>query len=117
MERANASQIIGVALSQLQVLEIYSFLRGYHATWESGHLLLVVKIEPTNRHDNYSYNAVAIYRDAETLGVPYNLAPRMSAFLMRENEAFADITVAKVNRGAGYGLEVPCVYHLYGPNV
>ena len=20
-----------------------------------------------------------------------------------------------VNRGAGYGLEVPCTYHLYGP--
>ena len=40
--------------------------------------------------------------------VPYNLAPRMLAF-------FAVITGAKVNREAGYGLEVPCVYHLYGP--
>ena len=36
---------------------------------------------------------------------------------MRENEAFAIITVAIVNRRAGYGLEVPCVYRLYGPNV
>ena len=41
----------------------------------------------------------------------------MSAFLMRENEAFAEITGAKVNRGAGYGPEIPCVYCLYGPNV
>ena len=41
----------------------------------------------------------------------------MSAFLMRENKAFAEITEAEVNRGAGYGLEVPCVYCLYGPNV
>ena len=23
----------------------------------------------------------------------------------------------RVNRGAGYGLEVPCVYRLYGPRV
>ena len=41
----------------------------------------------------------------------------MSAFFMRENKAFAEITGAKVNRGAGYGLEVPCVHRLYGPNV
>ena len=73
----------------------------------------MVKIEPTNRHD---IHAVAIYRDANFFGyVPYNLAPRMSAFLMGENKAFAEITRAKVNRGAGYGLEVPCVYRLYGP--
>ena len=30
---------------------------------------------------------------------------------------FAEISGAKVNRGAGYGLKVPCVYHLYAPNV
>ena len=41
----------------------------------------------------------------------------MSAFLMRENKVFAEITGAKVNRGADYGLKVPCVYRLYGPNV
>ena len=61
----------------------------------------MVKIEPTNRHNIHS---VAIYRDAEIVGhVPYNLAPRMSAFLMRENKAFAEITGAKVNRRVGYG--------------
>ena len=77
--------------------------------------ILVVKIEPMNRHD---LHAVAIYRDSEFVGhVPYNLATRMSAFFMRETNAFAEITGPKVNRGAGYGLEVPCVYHLYGPNV
>ena len=52
--------------------------------------MLVVKIEPTNRHD---IHAVAIYRDAKIVGhVPYNLAPRMSAFFMRENKVFAEIT-------------------------
>ena len=29
------------------------------------------------------------------------------------NKAFAEITGAKVNRGAGYGLEVPCVPNVY----
>ena len=33
------------------------------------------------------------------------------------DKAFEEITGAKVNRGAGYGLEVPCVYRLYGPNI
>ena len=56
---------------------------------------ILVKIEPTNRYD---IHAVAIYRDTEIVGhVPY-LAPRMSAFLMREDKAFAEITGAKVNR-------------------
>ena len=42
--------------------------------------ILVVKIEPMNRHDIY---AMAIYRDTEIVGhVPYNLAPIMSAFFM-----------------------------------
>ena len=32
-------------------------------------------------------------------------------------KAFAEVTGGKVNRGGGYGLEVPCVYRLYGPKV
>ena len=36
---------------------------------------------------------------------------------MREKKAVAEIAGAKVNRGAGYGLEVPCVYRLYEPNI
>ena len=45
----------------------------------------MVKIEPTNRHDIH----------ALVDHVPYN-PPRMSAFLMRENKTFAEITRAKV---------------------
>ena len=46
-------------------------------------------------------------RDNEIVGhVPYNLAPRMPAFYMRDtNKAVAEITGAKVNREAGCGLE------------
>ena len=48
--------------------------------------------------------------------VPYNLAPYLSRFLARDvNKAFAEVTGEKVNRRAGYGLEIPCVYRLYGP--
>ena len=37
--------------------------------------------------------------------VPYNLAPRMSAFFMRDiNKLYAEITGAKVNWGTGYGV-------------
>ena len=47
--------------------------------------------------------------------VPHNLAPRLFQFLRRDvTKAFAEVTVTKVNRGAGNGLEIPCVYHLYG---
>ena len=69
-----ASQVIGGAVSQLQLFEIHSLaVMGE---------MVVVKIESTNRHDIL---AVAIYRDTEIVGhVSYNLAPRMSAFLMRE---------------------------------
>ena len=31
------------------------------------------------------------------------------------NKAFARVTGGKVNRGAGYGLEIQCVYQFYGP--
>ena len=40
----------------------------------------------------------------------------LSRFLARDvNKAFAEVTGDKVNRGAGYGLEIPGVYRGYGP--
>ena len=50
--------------------------------------------------------------------VPRNLSPSLFQFLLRlrdVNKAFAEVTGQKVNRGAGYGLEIPCTYRLYGP--
>ena len=36
-------------------------------------------------------------------------------FLTRsQNKGVTEVTGTKVNRGAGYGLEIPCVYRLYG---
>ena len=72
--------------------------------------ILVVKIEPTNRH---YIDAVAIYRDAEIVGHDdCNLAPRMSAFFKRENKVFAVITEAKVYRTDGSGSST-CLPHLW----
>ena len=43
--------------------------------------------------------------------VPYNLAPIISLFLKRDvNKALVGEKVNIVNRGAGYGLEIPCEY-------
>ena len=49
--------------------------------------------------------------------VPRNLSPSLFQFLLRRdvNKAFTEVTGQKVNRGAGYGLEIPCTYCLYGP--
>ena len=43
------------------------------------------------------------------------VAPVVSAFLSRPaNKALVEVTGDRVNRGAGYGLEIPCKYHFYG---
>ena len=77
---------------------------------------LLVKRELSNVKDRH---AVAIFKEDAVVGhVPYNIAPRFSQFLRRDvNKAFAEVTGEKVNRGAGYGQEIPCVYRLYGPKV
>ena len=65
---------------------------------------------PTNQEDKC---AVAVKKCGGTVGrVPFNLAPVVSAFLKRSsNKALAEVTGSRVNRGAGYGLEIPCKYH------
>ena len=64
-------------------------------------------------------NAVSGYLEDVVVGhVPHNIAPQFSKFLLQDvNKAFAEVTGQKINHGAGYGLEVPCVYRLYGPKV
>ena len=104
----------------LHVLEINSYVRGFHAYMERWTptlvQVLILKREPNNDKDRH---AVAVLNNDVVVGhVPYNLAPRFSQYLRREvNKAFAEVTGEKVNRGAGYGLEIPCVYRLHGPKV
>ena len=109
-----ASQVVSEGL---EVLRISSYVRGYHAYMEVWtpvqDEMLLLKREPTNVADR---NAVAVFKEDQVVGhVPFNLAPSISLFLKRDiNKAFAKVVGEKVNRGAGYGLEIPCVYHLYG---
>ena len=47
---------------------------------------------------------------------PYNITSLLSSFLRRDcNKGFGEVTGNALNRGAGYGMEVPCKYRLYGP--
>ena len=62
-------------------------------------------------------NVVAVKKDDDIVGhVPFNLAPFISTFHSPgTNSGFTKVIGDKVNRGARYGLEIPCVYSLYGP--
>ena len=63
--------------------------------------------EPHNSADNFAV-AVINKEDAVVGHVPFNLAPIFSHFLQRDfNKASLEITGDRINRGAGYGLEVP----------
>ena len=104
--------------SESVAFEILSFVRGYHSymdVWEPrvGEVL-VLEREPHNVVDQL---AVSVVRSGRIVGhVPFNLAPIFFHFLKRSfNKGTAEITGEKVNRGGGYGLEVPCKYRLYGP--
>ena len=71
-----------VSGSELEVLEIHSYIRGYHVyveVWTPtiGEVLLV-KTEPTNIKDS---NAVAVFKEDVIVGhVPQNLFPRLFQF-------------------------------------
>ncbi len=73
---AAASQV--VTPKTLEILEINSFIRGYHAyrdVWEptTGEILLACKPEPSNVRDK---SAVAVFKDGSIVGhVPINMAP------------------------------------------
>ena len=47
--------------------------------------------------------------------VPANLASIVFHFLAWDgNNGFVEITGNSVNQGAGYSLEIPCIYRFYG---
>ena len=101
-------------------LEVSSYVRGYHIyknVWEPTEgEVLELRGEPSNPKDRF---AIAVCHGDEVVGhVPFNLVPTLSRFLQREcNSGSARITGPRVNRGGGFGLEVPCVYILNGPKV
>lgn len=109
---------MAVSGSELSSLSVPSYIRGYHAyqdVWSpfTGEVLPFER-EPDNPED---VHAVAIKRAGRIVGhVPFNLAPTVSAFLRRSrNKCLVEVRGSKVNRGGGYGLEIPCEYHFIGP--
>ena len=95
-----ASQVVSSRVVDLEVFDIYLYVRGYHAYMDiwtpiQGQTLLVRR-EPTNSKDN---NAVAVYLEDTIVGhLLHNLAPRLSKFLRRDvNKAFAEVTGGRVN--------------------
>ena len=116
-----ASQVVssasdGTAAAVIEVLEIPSYIRGYHAymsIWNPvlGQMLLR---EPTIRKDR---NAVGLFLEDVVVGhVPHNSLNFYEGMLTRPSQS-REVTGQKINRGAGYGIEIPCVYRLYGPKV
>ena len=52
---------------------------------------------------------------SESICAPSVVAHIASAFLSRStNSIVAKVTGSKVNRGGGYGLEIPCKYTFHG---
>ena len=103
----------------MNCVEFKSFVRGYHAytsVWTPvvDEILELIR-EPNNVKDN---QAMAVVKDSVVVGhLPKRLAPTVFLFLSRDcNSGDVQITGNKVNRGAGYGLEVPCIYRFYGPS-
>ena len=106
-----------IASAGISSFSFESFVRGYHAymdCWDPwiGEVLPLER-DPTNKEDKC---AVVVKKCGRTVGhVPFNLAPVVSAFLKRSsNKSLVEVTGIRVNRGAGYGLEIPCKYHFYG---
>ena len=100
--------------------EVSSFIRGLHFymnlwTPMPGEVLLLRR-EPENAYGKYAVAVVKLVGNTTVGHIPYNLAQIFSSSLSRGfNKGTVEVTGEKVNRGAGYGLEVPCIYRLYGP--
>ena len=96
-------------------------MRGYHAYKDNWNPVigetLGVRREPANTIDKH---AVAVVKDGVIVGhIPYNLAPCVAGQFLQPNvnKAFVEVTGDVINRGAGYGQEVLCIYRLYGPKI
>lgn len=94
-----------------------SFVRGHHVykdiwTPTIGESLHCMR-ELLNKKDKY---AVAIMKDNKVVGhVPLSYSRHLSQFLqIRSSSLSCKVTGERVNRGGGYGLEVPCQYVIEG---
>jgi len=72
-----------------------------------------VKQERDNRYDKH---IIAVLMDASTVGhVPREICKNVYYFLNHDgNVVFCEVTDDCCNRGAGFGVEIPCVLKFYG---
>ena len=80
--------------------------------------LLQLRRKVDNEIDAY---AVAVLQEdhvSSCISCAIQFAKPISLFLRREfNEGRVKVTGEKINQGAEYGLELPCIYWLYGPKL
>ena len=105
------------------VFQFGSYVRGYHAymnIWEPllGKCLKCVK-EPTNEADKHAVAVVhinSLSKEVVVGLVPKFISMIVSMFLSLPWCTLGiEVTGKRVNRGVGYGLEIPAKFHFYGP--
>ena len=96
---------------------VRSYIHGFHVykdIWEPviDQVLPYIQ-EPENLEDR---NAVALMNKEMIVGhVPKHISVWMAMFLKLKNSSIASrVTGEKINRGGGYGLEIPCEYLVEG---
>ena len=111
-------QEIELILIKQKQYDLDSFVRGYHAymdiwTPKVGDENFCLKSENENQHDKF---AVAIVLEERIVRhVPKNLSKIFHQFMKIPNCTIGcKVTGKRVNRGAGYGLEIPVRYRFIG---
>ena len=102
----------------LNVAEVQSYVRGYH-TYKDIWTPYIREVLPLRHEPDIITNpsAGAVIRGGEVVGhIPCNMASVVPRFLRRDmNKAFVEVTGERVNQGAGYVVEISCIYHFYSP--
>ena len=116
----NIDQPIPAVLVKVGTYTLHFYVRGYHAYMnicnpKLGDNDVEVKHEVNNEHDKF---AIAIFHSKRIVGhVPKNLSKFFYQFLSLPNCTIScEVTGKSVNRGGGYGLEIPVKYTFLGPN-
>ena len=114
----NIDQEIELILIKQKQYDLDSFVRRYHAymdiwTPKIGDENFCLKSENENQHDKFAF---AIVLEERIVGhVPINLSKIFHQFMKIPNCTIGcKVTGKLVNRGAGYGREIPVQYRFIG---
>ena len=114
----NIDEKINIIVEKDHQFSFNSFVRGYHESMDVwtpnvGDENLYLEPEDGNEYDK---NAVVVIIDGKTGGhIPKNLSKTFKRFLTLPNCTIKCTVIEKcVNRGAGYGLEIPVKFKFLG---